>query len=84
MRLFYLSYPSDQIQQTPSGESDQLPQQAICQPVTGKYTHADAGQMHLYLNYAREHWMHEDENPPAVLIVCSRKYETIARYAFVG
>ena len=24
----------------------------------GKFTHADAGQMHLYLNYAREHWTH--------------------------
>jgi predicted nuclease of restriction endonuclease-like (RecB) superfamily len=23
----------------------------------GKLTHADAGQMHLYLNYAREHWV---------------------------
>src|SRR5205823_3471715 len=23
---------------------------------TGKFTHADAGQMNLYLNYAREHW----------------------------
>lgn len=22
----------------------------------GKFTHADAGQMNLYLNYAREHW----------------------------
>ena len=31
----------------------------------GKFTHADAGQMHLYLNYAREHWTHEGENPPA-------------------
>lgn len=28
----------------------------------GKFTHADAGQMHLYLNYAREHWMREGEN----------------------
>ncbi len=36
MRLFYLSYPSDQIQQTLSGESDQFPQQAICQTVSGK------------------------------------------------
>ena len=25
----------------------------------GEFTHADAGQMHLYLNYAREHWRHE-------------------------
>lgn len=24
----------------------------------GEFTHADAGQMHLYLNYAREHWTH--------------------------
>src|SRR5262249_54069072 len=30
----------------------------------GEFTHADAGQMHLYLNYARAHWTHADENPP--------------------
>ena len=30
----------------------------------GKFTHADAGQMHLYLNYAREHWTQPDERPP--------------------
>lgn len=24
----------------------------------GRFTHADAGQMHLYLNYAAEHWTH--------------------------
>jgi predicted nuclease of restriction endonuclease-like (RecB) superfamily len=29
----------------------------------GRFSHADAGQMHLYLNYAREHWMCEGENP---------------------
>jgi predicted nuclease of restriction endonuclease-like (RecB) superfamily len=28
-----------------------------------KFTYADAGQMHMYLNYAREHWTHRDENP---------------------
>jgi predicted nuclease of restriction endonuclease-like (RecB) superfamily len=28
----------------------------------GKFTHADAGQMHLYLNYAREHWVFPGEN----------------------
>ena len=31
----------------------------------GKFTHADAGQMNLYLNYARKHWVNPDENPPA-------------------
>jgi len=30
----------------------------------GKFTHADAGQMNLYLNYAREHWTNAEENPP--------------------
>ncbi len=31
----------------------------------GKFTHSDAGQMNLYLNYAREHWTNSDENPPS-------------------
>ena len=46
----------------------------------GKFTYADAGQMNLYLNYAREHWTHEDENPPVGLILCSQKDEAVARY----
>jgi len=50
----------------------------------GKFTHADAGQMHLYLNYAREHWIHEDENPPVGLILCARKNEAVAHYALEG
>src|SRR5208282_2367706 len=33
----------------------------------GKFSYADAGQMHLYLNYAREHWMKPGENPPVGL-----------------
>ncbi len=49
-----------------------------------KFTHADAGQMHMYLNYAREHWTHEGENPPVGLILCSQKDEAIARYALDG
>ncbi len=47
----------------------------------GTFTHADAGQMHLYLNYAREHWMHEHENPPVGLILCAQKDEAVAHYA---
>ncbi len=50
----------------------------------GKFTHADAGQMHMYLNYAREHWTRSDENPPVGLILCSQKDEAIARYALDG
>jgi len=47
----------------------------------GKFTHADAGQMNLYLNYAREHWTLPDENPPLGLILCSEKNEAVAHYA---
>jgi hypothetical protein len=39
----------------------------------GKFTHVDAGQMHLYLNYAREDWIRPGENPPVGLILCAQK-----------
>ena len=50
----------------------------------GKFTHADAGQMHMYLNYAREHWTHADENPPVGLILCAQKDSALAKYALDG
>ena len=50
----------------------------------GKLTHADAGQMHMYLNYAREHWMQEGENPPVGLILCSKPDDALAKYALEG
>jgi predicted nuclease of restriction endonuclease-like (RecB) superfamily len=37
----------------------------------GRFGYADAGQMHLYLNYARDHWMKPGENPPVGLILCT-------------
>ena len=50
----------------------------------GSFTHADAGQMHFYLNYARDHWVREGENPPVGLILCSEKDEALAQYALRG
>ncbi len=50
----------------------------------GKLTHADAGQMHMYLNYAREHWTRPDENPPVGLILCAQKDTALAKYALEG
>ena len=49
-----------------------------------KFTHADAGQMHLYLNYAREHWVLPGENPPVGLILCAEKDNAVAKYALDG
>jgi predicted nuclease of restriction endonuclease-like (RecB) superfamily len=47
----------------------------------GKFSYADAGQMHLYLNYAREHWTKPGENPPVGLILCAEKGAAEAHYA---
>jgi predicted nuclease of restriction endonuclease-like (RecB) superfamily len=47
----------------------------------GKFSYADAGQMHMYLNYAREHWMKPGENPPVGLILCAEKGAAEAHYA---
>ena len=50
----------------------------------GRFTHADAGQMNMYLNYAREHWTMDGENPPVGLILCAHRDEDVARYALAG
>ena len=51
----------------------------------GDFTFAgDAGQMHLYLNYAREHWTLAGENPPVGLILCAEKDHAVAKYALEG
>lgn len=47
----------------------------------GRFTHADAGQMNVYLNYAREHWSQPGENPPVGIILCSGKSEALVHYA---
>jgi len=50
----------------------------------GKFTHADAGQMNLYLNYAREHLMEPGESEPVGLILCSAKNDAVVHYAMGG
>ena len=47
-------------------------------------THADVGQMHMYCNYAKEHWTLPDENPPVGLILCADKGHALAKYALDG
>jgi predicted nuclease of restriction endonuclease-like (RecB) superfamily len=50
----------------------------------GRFSYTDAGQMHIYLNYAREHWMKPGENPPVGLILCAEKGAAEAHYALDG
>ena len=51
---------------------------------TGPFTHADAGQMNLYVNYAAEHLTLPDENRPVGLILCSEPDAAVAHYALGG
>jgi predicted nuclease of restriction endonuclease-like (RecB) superfamily len=50
----------------------------------GALAHTDIGQMNLYCNFAREHWVQPGENPPVGLILCAGKDDDLARYAVEG
>jgi predicted nuclease of restriction endonuclease-like (RecB) superfamily len=50
----------------------------------GEFSHADAGQMNMYLNYYRENESHTDDNPPIGIILCSGKNEALVKYATMG
>lgn len=50
----------------------------------GRYSYRDAGQMTLYLNYARHNWAKPGENPPVGLILCAEKGADEARYSLEG
>ena len=50
----------------------------------GEFTHADAGQMNVYLNYFKENEIHEGDNPPVGIILCASKNENLVKYATSG
>lgn len=50
----------------------------------GEFTHADAGQMNVYLNYFNENEKHEGDNPPVGIILCASKNENLVKYATTG
>ncbi|MFV5692667.1 PDDEXK nuclease domain-containing protein [Flavobacterium sp. LT1R49] len=47
----------------------------------GEFTHADSGQMNMYLNYYNENEKQENDNPPIGLILCAGKNENLVKYA---
>ena len=48
---------------------------------TGAFTHADAGQMTLYLNYVKEHLTMPGEEDPVGIILCSKKDDAVVKYS---
>jgi predicted nuclease of restriction endonuclease-like (RecB) superfamily len=51
---------------------------------TGDFSHADAGQMNLYLNYVRQHLTRPNEAEPIGIILCSGKDDAVVEYAMGG
>ena len=49
-----------------------------------EFTHADAGQMNMYLNYYKENEGHTGDNAPIGIILCSGKNEALVKYATMG
>ncbi|MBL7826440.1 MAG: DUF1016 family protein [Saprospiraceae bacterium] len=47
----------------------------------GKFDHADAGQMNVYLNYYRKNELAEFDNPPVGIILCADKEDSLVEYA---
>lgn len=50
----------------------------------GEFSHADAGQMNVYLNYYNENETNEGDNPPIGIILCAGKNENLVKYATTG
>eukprot|EP01035_Chromulina_nebulosa_P051807 gene51807-70605_t len=47
----------------------------------GEFTHADAGQMNVYLNYYKENEAVDGDNAPIGIILCAGKNENLVKYA---
>lgn len=47
----------------------------------GGFRHADAGQMHFYLNWIAENLTRADEQPPVGILLCASKDEEKVHYA---
>jgi predicted nuclease of restriction endonuclease-like (RecB) superfamily len=50
----------------------------------GEFSHADAGQMNVYLNYYQENEMSKGDNPPIGIILCANKDNQLVKYATTG
>lgn len=49
-----------------------------------EFSHADSGQMNMYLNYYKDNEMQKGDNTPVGIILCAGKNETLVKYATSG
>ena len=44
----------------------------------GKFSHSDAGQMNVYLNYYKKNESTPGDNPPIGIILCAQKSDSFS------
>lgn len=49
-----------------------------------EFKHAYLSQLNAYVSYFRENEMHEGDNPPVGILMCTRKGEKMVEYALAG
>lgn len=49
-----------------------------------EFTHSDAGQMNMYLNYYKENEEHTGDDSPIGIILCSGKNEPLVKYTIMS
>ena len=45
------------------------------------FNHENIGQLNTYVNYFKQHEMHEGDNPPIGILLCAEKDHALAKYA---
>ena len=49
-----------------------------------EFKHADLSQLNAYVSYFRENEMHEGDNPPVGILLCTRRGKKMVEYALAG
>jgi predicted nuclease of restriction endonuclease-like (RecB) superfamily len=49
-----------------------------------EFKHADLSQLNAYVSYFKENEMHQGDNPPVGILLCTRKGKKMVEYALAG
>lgn len=49
-----------------------------------EFSHDNIGQLNTYVSWYRKNMMHEGDNPPIGILLCTRKKHSLAEYALAG
>lgn len=56
----------------------------ICELKNDEFKHEYLGQLNAYVSYYKENEMHEGDNPPVGILLCTKKGEKMVEYAIAG